>query len=105
MTLKSTKGGSVANDLFRAATEMAEERAAILEFDGLMTREEAERLGKLEAECWRMACEVRWICDMPDRKKRADYLAMVEKQRGMVAANELKRMVFEEWDRRKKVGK
>lgn len=46
-------------DMFAVAEEMAEERAAIMEFDGLLTRTEANRLGLLESERWREACEVR----------------------------------------------
>lgn len=88
------------NDLFTAAAEMAEERAAIREFDGLMTRADAERLGKLESEEWRHACEVRFALSLPLPERR-DFLAKVEKSRGVVVANRLRQLVSEEWMRRK----
>lgn len=84
-------------DLFQSASEMAEERAAIREFDGLMTREDAERLGKLDAEEWRHACEVRHVLAMPSRLDRADYLKLVDSRRGKDAGQRLRDSVQREW--------
>lgn len=88
-------------DLFDApAAELAEERAAIREFDGLMTREEAERLGKLDAEEWRFACEVRTLLAMPPPQCRA-MLDGIEKVRGKTAADPVREAVKREWLARK----
>lgn len=80
-------------------TEIYEERSAICQFDGLLTREEAEKQGKLASEEWREACEVRYICDMPTRKARVEYLSGVEKKRGQAAANRLKGLVMKVWNK------
>lgn len=88
------------NDLFTTAAEIAEERAGICEFDGLLTREEAERQGKLESEQWRQACEVRKALSMP-LLERQEFLVDVEKKRGKKAADELRSFVQAEWFRRK----
>ena len=53
------------NDLFESINEIREERAAICEFDGLLTREQAEKQGLLESEQYRVACEVRKAMEMP----------------------------------------
>lgn len=84
-------------DLFASAAEMAEERAGILEFDALMTREEAERLGKLESEEWRHACEVRHVVAMSSVSERREYLDLVEKRRGKTAGDRLRDAVSREW--------
>lgn len=80
--------------------EIYEERAAIREYDGLMTREEAERLGKLDAEEYRDSCEVRTALAMPLVDRRL-YLDDVEKKRGKFAAAKLRDAVLKEWLRRK----
>lgn len=94
-------GAGMTDDLFASAAEMAEERAGILEFDGLLTREEAERLGKLESEEWRHACEVRHIVAMASVSERREYLGMVEKRRGKEAGDKLRDSVSREWLRQK----
>lgn len=88
------------NDLFDVS-EMYEERAAIREFDGLMTREEAERLGKLDSEAWRHACEIRWILKLPSLDERRAFFAKVESARGKAAADKLKADFQREWIARK----
>lgn len=80
--------------------EIAEERAGICEFDGLLTREEAEAQGALESEAYRQACEVRTVLDMP-MAKRSGYLDRVAYLRGDKAANELRNLVRTEWLRRR----
>lgn len=88
------------NDLFSTAKEIAEERSGICEFDGLLTREDAEKRGLLESEQWRTACEVRHVLKMPLAERR-DFLTDVEKKRGPKAAEELRYLVQAEWLRRK----
>lgn len=81
-------------DLFAETTiEAFEERAAIREFDGLITRERAEELAALEAERWREACEVRYVIWLNSRQERNDYLAAVRIKRGAEAADRLKSLV------------
>jgi hypothetical protein len=88
-------------DLFAAAAEMAARSSAIREFEGLMTREEAERLGKLDAEEWRHACEVRAVLDLPTVAERREYLDLAEKRRGATAGQKLRDAVTAEWLRRR----
>jgi hypothetical protein len=54
-----------------AADEFAEERAAIREFDGGFTREEATRLGMLDSREWMLACLVREIGTQTADKRKA----------------------------------
>ena len=83
-------------DLF----EIFEERAAICEYDGLLTREEAEKQGKLESEQYRHACEVRDILSRPLMDRRA-LLADIEQKRGMEAAERLRSDMARLWAERK----
>jgi hypothetical protein len=85
-------------DLF----EVFEERSAIREFDGLMTREEAERLGKLDAEDYRHACEVRHVLSLPSSQARRSYLAQAENARGVSSVKRLRDDVRKEWERNRK---
>ena len=85
------------NDLF---SEIYEERSAIAEFDGLLTREEAERRGLLEAEAYRHACEVRTVAAMPLMERRA-FLDDVENRRGAKAADKLRYGLTQLWLERK----
>ena len=84
-------------DLFESAAEMAEERAGILEFEALLTREEAEKRGLLESESWRHACEVRHVANMPSLSARREYLSSVESQRGKKSADKLRSDIQREW--------
>ncbi len=80
--------------------EIFSERSAICEFDGLLTREEAEKRGMLESETYRKSCEIRTVLDMP-LSSRAGYMDRVEKLRGAKAANELREAVRDEWFKRR----
>ena len=90
------------NDLFESINEIREERAAICEFDGLLTREQAEKQGLLESEQYRVACEVRKVLEMPLNERR-EYLAKVDHARGKSSGQELRAQVQAEWLRRKAV--
>jgi hypothetical protein len=76
--------------------EIFEERAAIREYDGLMTREEAERLAKLDSVEWMQACEVRWMMKMTLHERRS-YLEEVKKKRGEAGEKELKDRFLKAW--------
>lgn len=92
-------------DIFaKAEAEFAEERAAIREHDGLMTREEAERLGRLDAEEWRFSCEVRYLLSLPLDERRA-LLDGIEKARGKAGADRVREGLAREWSARKAAGK
>ena len=84
-----------------AAKEVFEERAAIAEFDGLLTREEAEKLGLLASRRYLEDCEINEICNMPSLEQRKTYLAMIEKARGKAATDHIKNQLQREWMRRK----
>lgn len=88
------------SDLFAVAEEIREERAAIAEHDGLLSREDAERLGLLEAERYREACEVRYVLTIHGSAARKAYLDACEKHRGKAAADKLRDAVRAEWNRR-----
>lgn len=80
--------------------EIAEERAGICEFDGLLTREQAEAQGLLESEAYRNSCEVRHVIGL-DLNQRRDYLDRVEKVRGLVPGSKLREAVRTEWIKRR----
>jgi hypothetical protein len=82
------------------AAEVFEERSAICEHDGLLTREQAEAQGKLEADEYRMACEVRTVLAMPF-VERNPYLQKVQLVRGLAARDVLAKAINDEWIRRK----
>lgn len=77
--------------------EIFEERAAIVEFDGLLSKEEAEKQGALESEAYRHACEVRTIAEWPLQDRR-DYIDQVEKKRGKKSAESLKDSLLKMWE-------
>lgn len=72
--------------------EIAEERAGICEFDGLLTRQRAEELGMLQSEAYRKACEAREKVRecFPDHGKLECYLALVVTKRGKEASDNLR---------------
>lgn len=80
--------------------EIAEERAGICEFSGLMTREQAEAQGLLESETYRHSCEVRHVIGL-ELNDRRDYLDRVEKVRGVAAGSKLREDVRTEWIKRR----
>lgn len=73
--------------------EHYEERAAIREFDGGLSREESERLAREDVETHRFQCEVRDVVQKY-RKHGGEfvrkYLLLVEKARGSGAAGRLR---------------
>ena len=85
----------------QSCSEIKEERAAACEFDGLMTREQAEAQGELESEAYRQACEVRHVLGL-SLSERQEYLNRVEKVRGVSAGGELREAVRAEWIIRRK---
>ena len=78
------------DDLF---SEMYEERAAVYEFDALMTREQAEAQALLDSEAWREACEGRSVALMDSREARRAYLENVTKKRGQASGDRLRQLV------------
>lgn len=100
MPLEKDEKAQNMNSCDEIAAEIYNERAAICEYSGLLTREQAEAQGLLESEAWRHATEVSTVLAMPFSERRP-YLAMVEKQRGLVARQELAKSVNSEWLRRK----
>lgn len=86
------------------ADEIFAERSAIAEFDGLLTRDHAEAMGKLASDEYRQACEVRYVIGLPFADRRP-FLDGVEKNRGKPHADKLRSAVQAEWMRRKKEGK
>ena len=95
------------HDLFASVesdtTEVFTERAAIAEFDGLLTREQAEAMALTESEAWRHACEVRYIVAMTSNRERVAYVELVAEKRGKPAADRLRADARAEIERRKKV--
>ena len=87
-------------DLFETLTEISEERAGICEFDGLMTREEAEKQGMLESERYRHSCEIRDLLARPLEDRR-EMLKKIERTRGKEATDKIRADLTAEWARRK----
>lgn len=79
--------------------EEFEERAAIMEYDGGLSREMAEA----EAEKHRHACEVRYWVNRcyPNGLEMADQMARIEKKRGKAAADALRADARIEWAKRR----
>lgn len=73
--------------------ELFNERAAIREYDGQKTREEAERLAREDVEAHRHRCEVDLLVRMYE-EKGADavksYLLQCEARRGTAATERLR---------------
>ena len=88
------------NDTDLAAREVFEERAAICEHDGLLTRDEAEKQGLLESARYMHDCLVRTVLRMPFEDRRP-FLDSVEKKQGKAAADKLRADVIAEFERRK----
>lgn len=87
-------------DLFAVAEEIREERSAIAEHDGLLSREDAERLGLLESARYMEDCEIRYILALRGKEARKAYLDLCEAKRGKAAADKLRDAVRAEWNRR-----
>lgn len=81
------------NHLSEDEREHYEERCAIREYEGGLSREESERLARADVEAYRNACEVRDVVEKY-RKHGGEfvrkYLLLVEKARGSTAANRLR---------------
>lgn len=67
-----------------------EERAAIMEFDGGMSREDAERWARIDLERIRRSSEARYVAGLPGNAERAEYLAAVASKRGPEEAQALR---------------
>ncbi len=75
--------------------ELFEERAAVMEFDGGMTRKEAEAKAREDLH----RCEVRWCIRkfFPDGIAMAAHLETVERRRGKPAADRLRVDLRKAW--------
>lgn len=49
------------------------------------------------SEEWRFACEVKYVCKMPSKKKRVEYICAVRSKRGDKAADQLMEAVYRAW--------
>lgn len=88
-----------------ATKEIYNERAGICEYSGMMTREDAEKQGMLEAQQWKLLCELKEIYHMPI-DKRLEYFELVKKARGNKALEKLKAAFVGYWcDMKKRAGK
>lgn len=88
------------DDLFEQADEIREERAAIREFDGGLTREEAEKLGGLDSRAWLTACLVRHVASMEAFEDRKQFVEDYGKKHGKAAAEQLREALVIEKARR-----
>ena len=84
------------------AEEYRNERAAIREFEGLMTTADAEREGALESDRYRISCQIRLACAM-SKNDRDHYWTLVEKRDGKEYMESLRELALKHWnDKRKK---
>jgi hypothetical protein len=79
-----------------AAEEVFQERSAICEYDGLLTREQAEAQGLLASREWLEVCEIRHALTMNSYDWQ-EHLAAVTKARGKPAAEALREKVRAEY--------
>jgi hypothetical protein len=91
------------SDTETTANEIYHERAAIVEHDGLLTREQAEAQGLLESEQYREASEARDVVTRfyPSVPQLEAHFALVLIKRGKEATEKLKANCRVEWKRRK----
>ena len=87
--------------IIEAADEIQQERAAIAEYEGLLSTEEAERLGLLESERYKLSYQTRFCLALQTLDGRQDYLAMVERRDGLQHADKLRELVKANWSLRK----
>lgn len=82
-------------------TEAFEERAAIMEYDGGLSRAEAEKAAAEDVQAQRHKAEVRWMVwhYWPNGDGLSEQLALVEKRRGKPAADRLREDCRTEWRR------
>ena len=80
------------------ATEIFEERAAVMEFDGGMGRAEAEQRAKDDMH----RCEIEWCMRnfYPNGAAMAAHLDLVERKRGKPAAMKLRVDLRKAWKER-----
>ncbi|BEU51585.1 DUF7696 family protein [Ralstonia pseudosolanacearum] len=50
-------------------------------------------------ETYRLECEARYVCSLPDKPTRHGYLDIVERRRGLAAREALAREVIRQWQR------
>ena len=89
------------SEILMGAEEVRQERAAIAEYDGLLSRAEAEKLGALESEHYKLSCQTRFACALQTIEFRRDYLALVEKRDGQEHAEKLRAMIQRHWKERR----
>lgn len=49
------------------------------------------------SEEWRFICEVNYVCKIPSKKKRVEYIGLVRRKRGDDAADKLMEAVYRAW--------
>ncbi len=92
--------GAGMDDLFAVGDEIREERAAVREFDGGLSRDEAERLGMLESREWLTACLVRDVAAMESFEQRKNFVENYRRHHGAEAADALRDALVAERARR-----
>lgn len=53
------------------------------------------------SEAWRRECEARWVLSLPTLNERRYYIQQVEAKRGKPAAEQLKRDITDEHNKKK----
>ena len=55
-----------------------------------------------DSEAWRAECEARYVCNLKDTSARREYIAGVEKKRGLSGADKLREDVKKLWGQRER---
>lgn len=75
------------------------ERAPIRDFEGLLTTEDARRLGLLESDRYRISCQIRFACAC-SKADRDRYWQVVEGRDGKAYMESLRQLTLDHWNKK-----
>lgn len=79
------------------AEEYGNERAAIYQFEGMLSFKEAEHRGLLDSERHRISCQIRFACAL-SKNDRDQYWQLVERRDGKEYAEKLRELALIHWN-------
>lgn len=82
------------------AEEHRKERAAIYQFEGMLSFAEAERRGLLESEQHRISSQIRFACAL-SKADRDRYWQLVERRDGKDYAEKLRELALQHWNEKR----
>ena len=82
--------------IIQDAEEYGNERAAIYQFEGMLSFQEAERRGLLESEQHRISSQIRFACAL-SKADRDSYWGLVERRDGKEYMEKLRELALQHW--------